>query len=483
MNTKISKKSLIAIVTDAIWLCLLAVLSVASPNEYKSIFIIMTMIHIGLLVTWIRSHGNVFNYFSIILLLSYIYYFGQYLLFFFHIEMKRQFTILNTYTPEAINHAAIYLEVNMIVLHVFLVIFQNSAKKIVESTFNVERRKINKNAFRYVAMLLLILSFVCEVFLLVFKIKLNITQGYSVALNTNYSGVGAFSHIIKFGSTLFLPALFASFVSTKDRKNSTIFVCVVYAIFIVLYFLSGSRFEAVVSLAGVCLYYNCYCKKMDLKKLLIIAVVGVLVLYICSLLSNVRRITNYGKTSSAATILSEAIQDTNEDNIFTDVISTAGMQVLTVTAVYDNCPSKIPFSYGEYYLFGILRIIPNITGGTNIFITDSIDTKFRKFLTVTYGMGSSFIIEAYYNFGYAGTLMMAVYGWLIAYLINFMESKQRQKENLVLTYFAYYIAAMSFFWIRSDARFLVREIVFYYWGVKVLTMCVQGTFFRNIRRR
>ena len=124
-----------------------------------------------------------------------------------------------------------------------------------------------------------------------------------------------------------------------------------------------------------------------------------------------------------------------------------------------------------------------MTGGTNIFITDSIDTMFRKFLTVTYGMGSSFIIEAYYNFGYAGVLMMVLYGALIAYLVNFMENRQKQEENLVLTYFVYYIAATSFFWIRSDARFLVREIVFYYWGIKILTMCVQGTFFRNIERK
>ena len=216
---------------------------------------------------------------------------------------------------------------------------------------------------------------------------------------------------------------------------------------------------------------------------MLIALVGVAVLYVCSLLSNVRRITNYGKTNSASQILNEAIHDTNEDNIFTDVISTAGMQILTVTAVYDNCPSEIPYSYGEYYLFGILRIIPNVTGGTNILITDSIDTMFRKFLTVTYGMGSSFIIEAYYNFGYAGVLMMVLYGALIAYLVNFMENRQKQEENLVLTYFVYYIAATSFFWIRSDARFLVREIVFYYWGIKILTMCVQGTFFRNIERK
>lgn len=483
MNRKVSRKSIIAIVMDLMWLCLLMGLSAFNPSEYKVVFAIMTIVHIGLLITWIKSHGNVFNYFSIILLLSYIYYFGQYLLVFFDIENKRQFTILNTYTPTTINRAAIYLEVNMVVLHAFTVLFKKTVKNLTDDSSEYKGRKVNINVFRYVSLALLIVSFACEFFLLIFKIKLNVTQGYGVALNTNYSGAGAFSHIVNFGSTLFLPALFASFVSTKGKRKSTVFVWTIYIVFIALYFMSGSRFEAVVSLAGVCLYYNCYCKKIDLKKLVLIALVGVAVLYVCSLLSNVRRITNYGKTNSASQILNEAIHDTNEDNIFTDVISTAGMQILTVTAVYDNCPSEIPYSYGEYYLFGILRIIPNVTGGTNIFITDSIDTMFRKFLTVTYGMGSSFIIEAYYNFGYAGVLMMVLYGALIAYLVNFMENRQKQEENLVLTYFVYYIAATSFFWIRSDARFLVREIVFYYWGIKILTMCVQGTFFRNIERK
>lgn len=31
-----------------------------------------------------------------------------------------------------------------------------------------------------------------------------------------------------------------------------------------------------------------------------------------------------------------------------------------------NIFSEIPYSYGEYYLFGILRIIPNVTGGTTM---------------------------------------------------------------------------------------------------------------------
>ena len=293
MNRKVSRKSIIAIVMDLMWLCLLMGLSAFNPSEYKVVFVVMTIVHIGLLITWIKSHGNVFNYFSIILLLSYIYYFGQYLLVFFDIENKRQFTILNTYTPTTINRAAIYLEVNMVVLHAFTVLFKKTVKNLTDDSSEYKGRKVNINVFRYVSLALLIVSFACEFFLLIFKIKLNVTQGYGVALNTNYSGAGAFSHIVNFGSTLFLPALFASFVSTKGKRKSTVFVWTIYIVFIALYFMSGSRFEAVVSLAGVCLYYNCYCKKIDLKKLVLIALFGVAVLYVCSLLSNVRRITNY----------------------------------------------------------------------------------------------------------------------------------------------------------------------------------------------
>ena len=483
MSRRISKISLIGVFWDLICICLLIGLSIARPEDYTIVFIVATVIHVGLLITWVKAHGNIINYFTLVLLLSYLYYFGQYLLAFFNVEIKRQFTLFNIYTPTVINQAAIYLEMNMVVLHAFTCFFQNSTKKSKENIYEYTGIKINKIAFRYVALLLLMSSFVCEVLVLIFKIQLNITQGYAAALNTNYNNAGAFSHIINFGSTLFLPSVFASLVSTKDNKLLATFVWLVYMVFIGLYFMSGSRFEAVISLAGVCLYYNFFCKRINLKKLLVILIAGVVVVYICSLFSNIRIITNYGKTNSAIEILGQAIQETNENNIFTDVISTAGMQVLSVTAVYDNCPSKIPYSYGEYYLFGILRIIPNITGGTNIFITDSIDTMFRQFFTVTYGMGSSFIIEAYYNFGYTGILMMGIYGWLIAYIVNFMEDKQKQEKNLVLTYFIYYIAAISLFWVRSDARFLVREIVFYYWGVKVLTMCVQGTFFRNIVKK
>lgn len=46
---------------------------------------------------------------------------------------------------------------------------------------------------------------------------------------------------------------------------------------------------------------------------------------------------------------------------------------------------------------------------------------------------------------HAGVLMMVLYGALIAYLVNFMENRQKQEENLVLTYFVTDLSTMTVF--------------------------------------
>lgn len=108
-------------------------------------------------------------------------------------------------------------------------------------------------------------------------------------------------------------------------------------------------------------------------------------------------------------------------------------------------------------------------------ITESIDSIFLKYLTKTYGMGSSFIIEAFYNFGYLGIFMMIFYGYLIAIICRKMDLIRKGKsKDVILTYFIFYMAAETLFWVRSDARMLLREIVFYYLGFKIMTKIVYG---------
>lgn len=477
MTFKITRKGMYGLIVDMALLVVVIILYGMNLSSFKVVFCMATTIYVCLFITWFQNCQDKINFFTIILLLSYIYTFGQYLLYCLDIEIQRQYTILNTFTPREINSAAIYILLNIIVFHASVLVFN---KRIVGKN-KEELKSKDKKAFKLTACMLLLVTFVCELMVLVFKIKINMAQGYSVALRTNYSGAGSFSYIINFLSTLFLPSVFATFIVSKGKKENKL-VWLIYTIYLGGYFMSGSRFEAIISLAGVLLLYNFYYKRVNIKKTTFIFAIGLVVLYLCSIMSNMRIIQNYGKTMDFATIITEAVDVTNEENFIADVVSTAGMQVLTVTAVYNNCPSNESFTYGMYYLGGLVRVIPNIFGGDNPLITASIDKIFRQYLTKTYGMGSSFIIEAYYNFGWLGILMMIIYGYATAFLCKSMETVRRNlNQNMIFTYFIFYMASTAMFYVRSDARFIIREIVFYYFGVKVLVWVVKTLFFRHTK--
>jgi len=443
-----------------------------NTENYNLIFCFGTVSFAILLISWIISTHQVVNYFSILIILIYIYTLGQFLLYYLKIDIKFQYNINNTYQPAQINHAVLYILSNTIILHFATVIFMNQGKK-----HKIERESSDeeKEAFRIATIVVLNIAFVCKMVVLTYKIKLNLTYGYSIALGSTYNEAGVFSHIINFGSTLFLPAIFAALVATKNKKYNFLFWGY-YVIFVVAYFLSGSRFEAVISLAGLVLLYHFYYHKISVKQFVVIGVIGICVLFVCSLLNNIRIITNYGQTSDFSEIFNKSMQTSKKNNFIFDVIATTGFQVLAVANVLINCPSIFNFTYGGYYLGGLLRVIPNIFGTDNILITKSIDSIFTPYLTKTYGMGSSFIVEAYYNFGYLGFIVMILYGFLIAFLCRKMNCIREGKSvNIIETYFIFYIAAESLFWVRSDARMLLREIVFYYIGFKIITKIVQGT--------
>lgn len=475
MQIKLTRKNFIYMMIDIFLFVVVFGIKMNSIDSFNFIFILALIIYLFLLYSWFRCCVEKINFFTIILLLSFIYYFGQYLLNFFGFELDSQYNIKNTYTPAIINDTALYLLLNIVVLHFSVLLFYPKIKAKESKVDVIEK----VGAFKFVAIVLLLVSFVCEILVLVFKIKINRTSGYAVALNTNYSGMGKFSYIVNFGSTLYLPALFASLVTTKESKLK-ILTWLSYLVYLILYFMSGSRFEAVVSLMGMLLILKFYFKKLNWKTFLFVVLGAILVLFLCSFMSRVRIITNYGIYNNYIDIIQAAFKAMEGDNFIVGTLSTTGFQILSVTAVYKNCPSIIDYSYGAYYLGGIIRIIPNLFGGENILITDSIDTIFYQFLTKTYGMGSSFIIEAYYNFGHFGILMMFLFGYLIGYVSRQMEYISQQKTtDLILTYFIFYIAATSFFWIRSDARFLAREIVYYYLVIRFLVVLVRQIFGRN----
>lgn len=489
----LSSKKVITLFLDIVIIISLMITMSFSPESYDAMFLYATAIYIVFVVSWLIIKKSFINYFNLFIILTYLYGFGQYLVEFFDMRMYFQYNINNIFTPKEINETALYYLINVALLHFSVIIFdeylglhKNKLKIVKNNTFLNKLftfDELHTKVFNFVAFAVLAISFVCEVILLVKKIQINLTQGYAVALSYSISSEGFVGHVINFVSTLFLPAIFATLISSKGKKSNVI-VWGCYFIFLVLYFLSGSRFEAVISLAGVFLLYNNYYRQIKTKYIVIVAVCGIFVLYLSALITNIRIISRYGDApKDFIELVSAAMKLTGQSGFISNIISTTGFQICAIAGVYLNCPSEIDYTYGLYYIGGLARVIPNIFGGENPLITQSIDEMFAPFVTKTYGMGSSFIIEAYYNFGKLGTLMMIPFGAGIAYLGNTVNAIRNNRNiDIILKYFVFYIISVTLFYPRSDARMLVREIVFYYVGFVVVTKIVTSIYKSNFRR-
>lgn len=479
---RLKQKNVLIILTDISLIILCLISCIFNTQKYNYLFLISVVCYAIMLISWIRVSGTILNYVTVFFSLTYLYYFGQILLKSCGLPISYYINIDNTFSNVEICKTAYFILINILVLHASVIFFEGFLKKKETRTRYVKTTYSKKDAaYTTTSLILLTISFICEVLVLFYKYKINIVSGYASALGSVYNGAGAFSGIVRFLGSLFLPAVFAALVSTKGKKNTNIYVWVCYVLYLAIYFISGSRFDAVISLMGVVLLYHNYYKKIDLKKAIFICGIGIFVLVICSFMNNIRIVDSWGENTSYSAVVKRAVELSLNNNFLMDNLSVTGVQLLVVTTILKYCPSYIPFTYGIYYLGGLLRVIPNLFfGNNNPLITNDIDTIFSTYLTKTHGMGSSFVAEAYYNFGYLSVIMMVIFGGLMIFAMRKIDEVRKGiNQNKILIGFIFYITSRSLFWIRSDTRMLLREIVFYYFGIVVLTLIVKQLFYRK----
>ena len=121
-------------------------------------------------------------------------------------------------------------------------------------------------------------------------------------------------------------------------------------------------------------------------------------------------------------------------------------------------PEKIETADGETYLAGLLYVLPNGLTGNAYLQSKSVDEVFSPYLTYYGGVGSSFIAEAYFNFGVYSVVLFFLYGVFIAMLQNVVE--RSYVKGSYGTLFACCAAFMLMsFYIRSDVRTFPRYFI------------------------
>lgn len=279
-------------------------------------------------------------------------------------------------------------------------------------------------------------------------ITLTLNYGYGYRIIEG-SKVGATLTSILSG--FFLPGAMAMYLSNYKYKKVSVLLLVIYFI---LYTFQGSRINTFCYLSFfLYLYYAKSTKKVKFSKILS-AILVVAILF--PLISSTRSISSAYSLSDAVKIALEKIWS---NNLFASILYETGNTFAATAGVINYCPSAFDHLNGMSYICSLIYILPNKFTGDFTSKYVFTDEAVSPFLVSYGGVGSSFVAESYYNFGFYLGLLVFVFigvGWAI---ISKKTEEAIKNQSIIKTFLLSQIYIAVIFMIRSDLVYRFRALV------------------------
>lgn len=282
----------------------------------------------------------------------------------------------------------------------------------------------------------------------------------SVRLSNSYS---AYSSAVSSGlfddfAALFLPGIFMMFFSDclSEKQKKLIFVLsLIY--FIVIMLLTGSRKIQIFSIVSVALGYFFSNTKKEKKKINIfrLAIYSALLFFLLNILVTIRD-SRFDLSTMIPNVINNLFSLKVVSNIFGEVLSETGLTLLSIASIIDNVPKIFPFRYGETFLITLPSFLP-----IGWLIGESYYSASSTYVINRYTgipVGSSFIGDLYWNWGFVGgTIAAFIFGLLVSKLL--LGSKNNKDKNLKYAmYFSYFSVLIIL--VRTELIDIFKSFVF-----------------------
>ncbi len=222
---------------------------------------------------------------------------------------------------------------------------------------------------------------------------------------------------------LCLPGLFCIFYSgcatEKSKKNLFYFFLIYY---IVMMLLTGSRKIQVFSILSLTLGYNFSIErrkeKVPIWKIIVYLVLSLITVNILIII----RKNRFDLSTIIPTFVDNLLSLNLFENIFGEVFSETGITILSVASIIKSVPAIFPFEYGKTFLRTIPSIFPIGWLSGDFFSKASSTNVINAYTKIP--VGSSFIGDLYWNWGYCGGILMAFVSGIIVQKIISINNKQ-----------------------------------------------------------
>lgn len=459
----INRNKISAFVIEFFIMAVLYIVRSVFENSDKDIQIIMiaicgifVIVQTLLLVDRLK-HG--FDCYSILIVMIAVFMFGQHILFMIGSYPKDMMLLRDRVSKEAYYDAGFLVLYSIILMNIGYIFTCKSMNNVFLREKNAEFEGKNEDGRKIVystGKIFFLISVVPTCITLLRNIYLTFTVGYgSRIVDASYQLSGV-NNIIGVLASLMIPSLFALFIGKKPGEK---FAVIVLSVYLILYTLSGSRINTVILLVGVLYIQSRMFTRLNLRKILKYSLMGMVLLLVLSTVSVARNSINssLGKSS----VILDSIEEVVDNNIIVSAVAEAGYTFSATAVVVDNCPENVEYNNGKSYLRALAYIVPNELTGNYYAKVGSVDDKFKEYLNqYGSGIGSSFIAEAYYNFGYFSLAIMPLFGILIGKLSSALDLSIIKKNYLGIFFFTYIFTTVSFY-VRSETSTFFRNIIWF----------------------
>ncbi len=358
---------------------------------------------------------------------------------------------IDNFDPIKLKETCIFLSVGFFVMLIGILIFTKE-----DTVLNNHKDKsIIRNEKLHKSMTLVAISMVLFSFPFYFyDLITNTISALKYGYDSLYGNVdsSAILNIISNIKMFFWPGMIILVLSNKTNKRIIITALIVALISIILNLVCGTRSNAItISLVIIWIYLYEY-GSLNLKKIILLVVVGLISLKIFSVVHDFRILENKSVSSFFDLFIN------SKENYIVKVFSEFGFNIFSLYHTMDLIPSTQGFAYGYTYFAAIMAIIPKFfMFGFSFTKYAALPDWLKTKLNMGYGPGFSIIAESYYNFGYFGIIVMFIIGIVIGTVFN----NTKQGDRRIIKSIIIAILLFSNIFIARDTFLMVFRKAFY----------------------
>lgn len=279
--------------------------------------------------------------------------------------------------------------------------------------------------------------------------------GYGATLQAASGGIEKIFTLL----SEFFPISIIWLLIYEKRKQGKLVVLLLTASYILLQLAGGSRIQVFRFAIILFLIYSLLYKKINNHNMMFLLLAGLIGVFALSLISSIR--TMIYASSNLPELIRQAALDLWQNNFIVETLRELGNTQIINTLVYKECPKIIDYAYGTSYFKMLFSMIPNLWGGVHPSSID-VDSVFSPLYSKTTGLGSSFLAEAYWNFGCLSIIFCFVLGKIFTYIdigLNEVCGLDAQ-NNKIKAYLYFYLCFLLIFWVRSSCNGFGRSMLF-----------------------